>query len=145
MSVQTTQEVQFEGKHADLTGKIIGAFFQVYNQMGYGFPERVYQNALAIELNMAGFYVEPQCRIEVRYDGHLVGEFFADLLVDKLVIVELKAVRQVLEEHHAQLLSYLKATPFEIGLLLNFGPKAEYFRKIYDNDRKKYMVIQPGE
>ena len=126
----------FEGRHSDLTEKVIGAFYKVYNALGYGFSEKVYENALALELRQLGLLVEQQKQILVYYAGQVVGEYLADLVVNGVVIVELKAVRQLAEEHEAQLLNYLKATPIEVGLLLNFGPKAEYRRKVYDNDRK---------
>ena len=126
----------FVGKHADLTEKIIGAFFTVYNRLGYGFSEKVYENALVLELRKLGLKVEQQKRIMVYYDGQVVGEYLADIVVNGVVIIELKVVRQLLKEHEAQLLNYLKATMIEVGLLLNFGPKAEFKRKVYDNDRK---------
>jgi GxxExxY protein len=127
---------QFEGKHADITGKVIQAFFKVYNQLGYGFLEKVYGNATAHEAVKLGLRVETQKEILVYYDGMVVGEYYADLLISGLIIVEIKAVRKLLPEHEAQLLNYLKATPIEVGLLLNFGPKPEYQRKVYDNSRK---------
>jgi len=126
----------FAGKYADLTEKIIGAFFKVYNKLGYGFSEKVYENALALELRKLGLRVEQQKPIVVYYDDQVVGEYFADIVVNGIVIIELKAVRKFLEAHEAQLLNYLKATTVEVGLLLNFGPKAEFKRKVYDNDRK---------
>lgn len=126
----------FVGKHSDLTEKIIGAFFTVYGRLGYGFSEKVYENALVLELRKLGLEVEQQKRITVYYDGQVVGEYLADIVVEGIVIVELKAVRQLSKEHEAQLLNYLKATMVEVGLLLNFGPKAEFKRKVYDNDRK---------
>ena len=126
----------FVGKHADLTKKIIGAFFRVYNVLGYGFLEKIYENALALELRKLGLRVEQQKRITVYYDGQEMGEYFADIVVNGIIIVELKAARQLSKEHTAQLLNYLKATTIEVGLLLNFGPKAEFERKVYDNDRK---------
>ena len=126
----------FVGKYADLTKKIIGAFFKVYNKLGYGFSEKVYENALALELGKLGLRVEQQKPIVVYYDDQVVGEYFADIVVNGIVIIELKAVRKFLEAHEAQLLNYLKATTVEVGLLLNFGPKAEFKRKVYDNDRK---------
>ena len=126
----------FAGKHSDLTEKIIGAFFTVYKRLGYGFSEKVYENALVLELRKLGLKVEQQKRIPVYYDGQVVGEYFADIVVNGIVIIELKAVRQLLKEHEAQLLNYLKATTIEVGLLLNFGPKAEFKRKVYDNERK---------
>jgi len=124
------------GKHADLTRRIIGAFYKVYNTLGYGFSEKVYENALVLEIEKLNLEVKPQYAIKVYYEGVEVGEYFADILVNEAVILELKAVRQLLPEHEAQLLNYLKATPIEVGLLLNFGPKAETKRKIYDNQRK---------
>jgi len=124
------------GKHTDLTEKIIQAFFTVYNTLGYGFSEKVYENSLALELEKLGLQAEPQKKIAVYYDGQVVGEYFADIVVNGVVIVELKATRQLLDEHEAQLLNYLKATFSEVGLLLNFGPKAEFKRKVYDNERK---------
>ena len=125
-----------DGKHADLTGKVIGAFFKVYNTLGYGFNEKVYENALAIELCKAGLKVVKQQEIVVYYEGETVGDYRTDIIVNDAVIVELKAVRELAEEHEAQLLNYLNATTIEVGLLLNFGVKAEHKRNVYDNDRK---------
>ena len=126
-------------KHTDITELIIKAFYKVYNTLGYGFLEKVYRNALAIELRKLGLEVIPEARILVYYGGEVVGEYFADLLVAGIVIVELKAVKKLLEEHEAQLLNYLKATPYEVGLLLNFGPRPEIKRKAFDNSRKGSM------
>ena len=126
-------------KHSDITEKIINAFYTVYNTLGYGFLEKVYRNAMVIQLDKLGLTVVPEAPIQVYYEGHLVGEYFADLLVNGAVIVELKAVRQLAEQHEAQLLNYLKATPYEVGLLLNFGPKAQIKRKAFDNSRKGTM------
>jgi GxxExxY protein len=126
----------FSGKHADVTEKALKAFFKVYNTLGYGFAERVYENALAIELRKQGLMVEKQKDITVYYEGDVVGEYVADVLVNEVVILELKAVRTLTEEHEAQLLNYLKATPVEVGLLLNFGVKPEHRRKIFDNELK---------
>jgi GxxExxY protein len=119
-------------KYADITERVIRGFYKVYNTLGYGFLEKVYQNAMVIELRRMGLQVEPQARIDVYYEGEKVGEYFADLLVNSCVIVELKAMEQLCEENHAQLLNYLKATGIEVGLLLNFGPKPELKRKIMD-------------
>jgi GxxExxY protein len=132
--------MMFEGKHSDITGKVIGAFFKVYNQLGYGFTEKVYENALTIELRRIGLQAEQQKPIMVYYNGQVVGEYFADILVNDSVILELKATRQILDEYEAQLLNYLKATPIEVGLLLNFGPKAKHLRKTYDNALKGSMT-----
>ncbi|MBX3055369.1 MAG: GxxExxY protein [Anaerolineae bacterium] len=128
-------------KHMELTQIILGAFFDVYNALGYGFLEKVYENAMAIELRHHGLYVEPQKLIQVYYRRELIGEYFADLVVNNLVIVELKAAKKLADEHEAQLLNYLKATPYEVGLLLNFGPKPEYLRRAYDNTRKPNLKM----
>ena len=127
-------------KHKDITELIIQAFYTVYNTLGYGFLEKVYQNALVIELRKLGLEVIPEAPIKVYYNGQVVGEYFADLLVAGLVIVEIKAVRTLAPEHEAQLLNYLKATPYEVGLLLNFGPQPQIKRKVYDNSRKGAMA-----
>jgi GxxExxY protein len=127
-------------KHADVTELIIKAFYTVYNTLGYGFLEKVYSNAMAIELRKLGLEVIQEARIAVYYERELVGEYSADLLVGGVVIVELKAAKRLLEEHEAQLLNYLKATPYEVGLVLNFGPKPEFKRKAFDNDRKGSML-----
>ena len=125
-----------EAKHKDITDLIIRAFYTVYNTLGYGFLEKVYQNALVIEMRKLGLEVIPEACIKVYYNGQVVGEYFADLLVAGVVLVEIKAVRTLVLEHEAQLLNYLKATPYEVGLLLNFGPKPQIKRKVYDNERK---------
>jgi GxxExxY protein len=126
-------------KHTDVTDLILRAFYKVYNEFRYGFLEKVYQSALAIELRKLKLAVVQEARIEVYYDGQVVGEYFADLLVANVVIVEVKAVKRLLPEHEAQLLNYLKATPYEVGLLLNFGPKPEIRRRAFDNSRKGPM------
>ena len=130
----------FSGKQSDLTQTIIGSFFVVYNQLGYGFSEKVYENALVIELQRQGLKVVPQQPIHVYYQGQLIGEYYSDIVVNDVVILELKAVRELLPEHEAQLLNYLKATEMEVGLLLNFGPKPQHIRKIYDNERKGLLT-----
>ncbi len=123
--------------HEDLTEKIIGAFYKVYNELGSGFLEKVYQNALYFELQSMGLDVVAQKPIKVYYFDKLVGEYFADIIVKDTVILELKAVEYLLEEHEYQLLNYLKATNIEIGLLLNFGKTPEFSRKVFGNHRKK--------
>jgi len=131
-------------KHADVTDKILHAFFKkVYPKLGYGFLEKVYENALALELRRVGLTVEQQARIEVYYDGVVLGEYFADLLVDGVVIVELKAIQHLGPEEEAQLLNYLRATPYEVGLLLNFGPRPDFRRKVFDNANKPSMTWVP--
>jgi len=126
-------------KHSEITDKVIRSFYKVYNSLGYGFLEKVYQNALFIELIQSGLQVEKQKKIEVYYLGQLVGEYYADLIINDLVILELKAHECLLEEHENQLVNYLKATQIEVGLLLNFGKKTEVKRKIFDNDKKKML------
>ncbi len=117
--------------HEEITSRIIAAFYAVYNELGYGFLEKVYENALAIELRKAGLKVLQQVPIRVCYEGQLVGEYSADLLVADKVIVELKAADAILEAHECQLINYLKATRMEVGLLLNFGPEPNFKRKIF--------------
>lgn len=123
-------------QHQEITSQIIAAFYAVYNTLGYGFLEKVYENALILELQKKGLNVRGQVPIKVRYAGQIIGEYFADLLVEDKVIVELKAVEKIIPVHEAQLLNYLKATDLEVGLLLNFGPKADFTRKIFTNHRK---------
>ena len=130
-----------EAKHKDITELIIKAFYTVYNTLGYGFLEKVYGNAMVIELRKLGLKVVPQAQIVVYYDGQKVGEYKADLLVEDAVIVELKAIRTLVPANEAQLLNYLKATLYEVGLLLNFGPKPQIKRKVYDNERKPSVLI----
>lgn len=123
--------------HKELTDKIIDAFFEVYKELGYGYLEKVFQNSLYLELITRGHKVEAQKEIRIYYKGREVGIYYADLVVDDLVILELKAADAINEAHKAQLLNYLRGTDKEIGYVLNFGPKPEFSRKIYTNDRKK--------
>lgn len=123
--------------HQEITSKIISCFYTVYNTLGYGFLEKVYENALMYELIKSGLYVEKQKPIKVYYDQKLVGEYFADLMANNQVIIELKASESLIEEHELQLINYLKATEIEVGLLLNFGKKPEIRRKIFSNKNKK--------
>jgi GxxExxY protein len=119
--------------HGEITADIINAFLKVYNTLGYGFLEKVYENALAFELSKRGRMVKQQVPIQVYYEGRAVGDYFADIIVDDTVILELKAAEQIVVEHEAQLINYLKATRFEVGLLLNFGKEAKFKRKILTN------------
>lgn len=123
-------------KYGDVTELIIKAFYNVYNKLGYGFLEKVYENSLLIEIKKLGMCVKNQVPIIVFYDDQAVGTYFADLLVDNKVIVELKAAECIAEEHEAQLVNYLRATVFEVGLLLNFGKKAQFKRKAFSNEYK---------
>ena len=125
-----------ESKYKELTEKIIGIFYKVYNNLGYGFLENVYENAMMIDFKKENIPAVSQYAIKVFYEDEIVGEYFADILVDDKVIVEIKAVKNLAIEHEAQLLNYLKATDKEVGLLLNFGPKPKIKRKVFDNIRK---------
>ncbi len=126
-----------QNKMDPITFTIIKCFFTVYNTLGYGFLEKVYEKALCIELENYGFKVEKQKPIQVWYKNRSVGNYFADIVVNDQVIVELKTADSLSEQHANQLINYLKATNIEIGLLLNFGEKPEIKRKIYSNNRKK--------
>ena len=122
--------------HEELSNKIIAGFYKVYNTLGYGFLEKVYGNSLLHELISQDINAVSQFPIEVFYDEVKVGQYFADILVDGKIIIEIKAAEAIAEEHELQLINYLKATDIEIGLLLNFGKKPEFRRKIFTNDRK---------
>ncbi len=119
---------------------IIKSYYAVYNALGYGFLEKVYKNALYYELKSHGLGCKVEHPIKVYYDGCIVGEYFADIIVDDTIILELKACESLREEHELQLVNYLKATDIEIGLLLNFGKKPEVKRKIFTNDRKNSII-----
>ncbi len=122
--------------HNETTGLIIKAFYNVYNKLGYGFLEKIYENAMMIELKKLELTATKQKPIKVYYDEILVGEYFADILVENKVIIELKAASALIEQHEAQLLNYLKATDIEVGLLLNFGTKPQIARKLFENHLK---------
>ncbi len=121
-------------KHSELTEKIIKAFYKVYNTLGYGFLEKVYENALFIELESIGLNVKKQEPIKVYYEEKEVVVYFADLIVSDIIIIELKAAESLSEEYESQLINYLKVTDIEVGLLLNFGKKPEVKRKVYSNN-----------
>lgn len=123
-------------KHTELTEQVIKAFYKVYNVLGYGFLEKVYENALYLELKEMGFDVEKQKPIDVKYEGQSVGSYFADLVVEGTIIIELKAAEKLIEDHEFQLINYLKATDMEVGLLLNFGKKPEIRRKVFSSQYK---------
>jgi GxxExxY protein len=124
-------------KHRELTDKVIGVFFDVYNEMGHGFLESVYENAIALALTENSFDVKRQISIPVWFRGQKVGDFVADMLIENSVLLELKAVRVLEASHEAQILNYLRATDLEVGLLLNFGVKPQFKRFAYDNGRKQ--------
>jgi len=125
-------------KYSEVTQKIIGTFYKVYNTLGYGFLEKVYVNALLIELRKLGLIYESQYQIKVYYDNQEVGFYIADIIVNGCVIIEVKASETLCEEHEFQLINYLKATEIEVGLLLNFGKKPEIKRKVFSN--KKNLI-----
>lgn len=126
--------------HKDLTDKILKAFYEVYNQLQYGFREKIYQRSLAHELKLAGLEVEDEQVIPVYYKGIRMGEYRADIVIEKKVLLELKAQATIKDAHEAQLLHYLRAIPIEIGLVLNFGLKPEFTRKVFANSRKNLPV-----
>lgn len=128
--------------HQKITDSVLKVYYDVYNSLGYGFLEKVYQNAMYFELKNAGYKVEAQKPIKVYLRNQLIGEYYADLLIEDKVIIELKACEVLMNVHIAQLMNYLKATEVEVGLLLNFGEEAEFKRIIYTNDRKKNLKNQ---
>jgi GxxExxY protein len=123
-------------KHAVLTEQIIGIFYDVYNELGFGFLETVYRRSLHLALCAKGLKVEAEVAVPVFFRGVNVGDFRADLVVNNCVLLELKTAETIIVAHESQLLNYLRATALEIGLILNFGPKAQIRRLLFDNDRK---------
>lgn len=124
--------------HKELTDRIIACFYRVYTNLGYGFLEKVYEHAMLIELNKNGLKAISQYPIKVNYNGVSVGEYFADIIVEDKVIIELKASANLVPENILQLQNYLKATNIEVGLLLNFGKKPEIRRKTFHNNLKSF-------
>lgn len=131
-------------KHSDITGIIIKAFYNVYNQLGYGFLEKVYENPLLIELKKFNLECISQTPIEVFYDDLKVGFYIADIIVNNSVIIEVKAAETLCEEHEAQLTNYLRATDIEVGLLINFGKKPEFKRKVFSDEYKNLNKSSPS-
>ena len=132
-------------KHQDKTERIIQAFYKVYNNLGYGFLEKVYQKALVLELTKMGFDCKAEYPVKVFYEGILVGDYRADVIVDDSVIVENKAAVALAEENEFQLINYLKATEIEVGLLLNFGKTPQFKRKIFSNEIKHNLRKQSND
>lgn len=128
--------------HQELTEKIIGCFYTVYNTLGYGFLEKVYERAMMIELRLAGLDPVNQQPVTVYYQGQIVGEYSSDIMVNRVVICELKTAATIIPEYSCQLINYLKSTPVEVGLILNFGPTPQIQRRIFSNDRKKWIAAQ---
>ena len=134
-----------ELKYAETTGPLIDLFFDVYKTLGYGFLERVYGKAMTVAGPRYGLTIKPEAKIRVFFEGIEVGKYEPDLIVNDAVIVELKTCQTILKEHEAQLLNYLKATKYEVGLLLNFGPTARYKRMVMENARKGTLSwIEPA-
>ena len=123
-------------KHSEITEQIIKAFYNVYNTLGYGFLEKVYENAMLIELKKVGLNAIAQQPIRVYYDSAEIGVYFADILVENKVILELKTAEGIASENEAQLINYLRATDIEIGLVLNFGKKPQFKKKAFSNEFK---------
>jgi GxxExxY protein len=121
---------------SQLSSKIIHAFYKVYNTLGYGFLEKVYENALVIELKKANLKCNQQQQIDVFYDEQKIGDYFADIIVEDKIIIELKAIENLAPEHEAQLVNYLRATNMEVGLLLNFGKTPQHKRRVLTNKYK---------
>jgi GxxExxY protein len=126
--------------HSDITEKAIRAFYLVYNNLGFGFLEKVYENAMVIELIKMGLFVKEQQPIKVFYEEKEIGFYIADIIINDCVILEIKAAEALCEEHEAQLLNYLKATEIEVGLLLNFGKKVELKRKVFSSEFKPIAI-----
>jgi GxxExxY protein len=124
-------------KHSELTERIIGIFYDVYNELGHGFLESTYAEAMVVALEEAGLKVAREVGVPVWFRGRKVGQYFADLLVNNAVLLELKTARTLESAHEAQLLHYLRATDIEVGLLLNFGTRPQFRRLLFDNQRKK--------
>ena len=124
-------------KHRDLTQKIIGVFYEVYNELGHGFLESVYEAAFEVALTAKGLPVLRQIEVPVWFRGKKIGDFTADMLIDKCVLLELKAGQALDKSHEAQLLNYLRATEIEVGMLFSFGLKPEFKRLAFDNARKQ--------
>jgi GxxExxY protein len=127
-------------KYSELTEQIIGIFYEVYNELGFGFLEKVYEEAMAVALKERGIEFRQQVPIPVWFQGQTIGSYDADLIVGGAVLIELKACRALESAHEAQLLHYLRSTEIEVGLLLNFGPRPQIKRLAFENERKKISV-----
>ena len=118
-------------EHKELTSKIIGCAYKVYNELGFGFLESVYKKAMLIELSKNGLNAESEKPLKVYYDGYVVGDFYVDIFVEECILIELKAVRNLAKEHEVQLVNYLKGLTKEVGLLINFGPSGVEVKRKY--------------
>lgn len=126
-------------KYSKLTDELINAFYDVYNTLGFGFLEKVYEKALMVELKSRNIKAESQKKIQVQYAGVTVGDYYADIIANDKVLIEIKASEKLCEEDTYQLINYLKASEMEVGLLLNFGRKPEVKRKVFNNLRKRII------
>jgi GxxExxY protein len=131
------EDAGFSGRNDPLTERIIGVFYEVYNELGFGFLESVYREAMRIALGQAGLPVEAEVPVPVSFRGRPVGVFRADLVVDGRVVIELKTAESINKAHEAQVLHYLRASTMEIGLVMNFGPDARFRRIVLRSERKK--------
>lgn len=137
MNTDNTDQNRKLGKHDVLTERVSGVFYDVYNELGYGFVESVYREAMRLALIQAGLEVNTEVPVPVAFRGSVVGVFRADLIVNQSVLIELKACDQLVRQHESQTMHYLRATPIEVGLLMNFGPTPRFKRFVMDNERKK--------
>lgn len=137
MTPTSTDHVQIHGKHDELTKTIIGVFYEVYNELGFGFPESVYREPMRLALTQAGLRAQAEVPISVSFRGQLVGAFRADLIVNEAVLLELKTCDALAQEHQSQTLNYLRATNIEVALLMNFGPVPRFKRFVMDNGIKR--------
>jgi GxxExxY protein len=144
MEVSVDRKVEFSGVNDPMTERIIWVFYEVYNELGFGFLESVYREAMRIALQQAGFRVEAEVAVPVSFRGTLVGVFRADIVVDGRIIVELKTAESISKAHEAQVLHYLRASEMEVGLVMNFGPVARFRRVEMGNNRKKRMSMEPS-
>jgi GxxExxY protein len=131
-------------KHSELTDAVIRVFYDVYNELGFGFLESVYRNSLRLALLEKGLSVEQEVAVSVFFRGHNVGDFRADLVVNKTILVELKTAEQIVAAHESQVLNYLRSTALELGIILNFGPKPQVRRLLLDNSRKRAKTRRAG-
>ena len=127
--------------YSDLTSKIIGSAYNIFRELGAGFLEKVYENALVLELKEQGLEIKQQHPLKVYYKGQVIGEYYADLVVEDKVLVELKAVNELVSAHEVQLVNYLKATSMKVGLLINFGNKLKVMRKVFKNNSVSFIVF----
>ena len=130
--------------HGSISKSVLDEFFAVFKDLGPGLPESIYQEAMVRALHARGLRVEREVGLAVWFRGMLIGSFRADVIVEDVLLLELKAVPRIVEAHQAQVLTYLKVTDVEVGLLLNFGPQPDFRRVVYSNSRKVRVSPQPS-